>query len=414
MKRTKWALGLLVLVLMVALVTVLAGCGDDGETATTAAPATTATTAGPTTTAAQQTTTTAAPTTTTAAGVPDTGQTYDLKFSYGVPQQASLYAGYLLPMAEDITEATEGRVKIEHYPDGTLAKDDQQYDALTSGTCDMAMIEPEYTTGVFPVFEVGSLPGMFPDPAVAAATMWDVAQEYCADELKDVKLLAVAVISGSQYIGNKEIKVPADLAGVKMRSGGKVENWLLSELGAEPVDIMLGDLPTSMERGLADGAFLSWSLIMSSGVKDYTKYRSHLDLMYRPWLVVMNKDVWESMPITLQDAIAEVTGQMPSVIYSIVNEEVTMGARKGLEGSDKGAGNPAIYEPTAEEKALWIESSLPVWQKWTEEFSASKSPFAADGQAILDFITGKVTEYEGLYEQHKAEAEALKPAQQEH
>ena len=415
MKRTKWAVALLVLVLALSLVSLLTACGEEATTttaapSTTVAPVTTASTAPPTTAPP----TTEAPTTTTEAGVPDTGQKFNLKFSYGVPTQASLYAGYLLPMANDITKATGDRVMIEHYPDGTLAKDDQQYDALLSGTCDLAMIEPEYTTGVFPVFEVGSLPGMFPNPAVAAAAMWDVAQEYCAEELKDVKLLAVAVISGAQYVGNKEVKLPADLKGVKMRSGGKVENWLLTELGAEPVDIMLGDLPTAMERGLADGAFLSWSLIMSSGAKDYTKYRAHLDLIYRPWLVVMNKDVWESMPKTLQDQVASVTGQMPSVIYSIVNEEVTTGAKMGLIGSDKGKGNPPIFVPTPEERAQWVEAVKPTWAKWTEELAGSKSPVAAEGQKILDFLAGKVTEYKDIYAQHKAEAEALKPAPAAH
>lgn len=406
MKKRKWAISLLALVLVLSFASLMAACGEE-ETTTTAAPATetTATTAPP---ATETTVTTAPPATeTTVAGVEDKGQTWDLKFSYGVPTQASLYSAYLVPWAEAVTKATDGRVKIEHYADGTLAKDDQQYDALVSGTSDLAMIEPEYATGVFPVFEVGSLPRLFPNPAVASAAMWDLAQEYCQDELDEVQLLAVATISGSQYVGNKEVKLPADLKGVKMRSGGKVENWALTALGAEPIDIMLGDLPTSMERGLADGALLSWSLIMSSGAKDYTKYRAHLDLMYRPWMIAINKDVWESMPVNIQEAIMSVSGKDASIIYSITNEEVTQGARKGLEGSDKGKGNPAIYEPTADELAQWTTAVQPTYKLWIDELAGGKSSQAANGQAILDFITGKVTEYGNVYEQYKDKAAAV-------
>jgi TRAP-type C4-dicarboxylate transport system substrate-binding protein len=405
--KKKWAISLLVLVLVLSLASLLAACGEEETTTTTAAPATetTATTAPP---ATETTATTAAPTTeTTAAGVEDTGQTWELKFSYGVPTQASLYSAYLVPWAEAISKATDGRVTIKHYADGTLAKDDQQYDALVSGTSDIALIEPEYTTGVFPVFEVGSLARLFPNPAVASGVMWDVAQEYSQDELKDVQMLMVATISGAQYVGNVEVKLPADLEGVKMRSGGKVENWTLTELGAEPIDIMLGDLPTSMERGLADGALLSWSLIMSSGAKDYTKYRTHLDLIYRPWIIAMNKDVWESMPVNIQEAIMGVSGKDASVIYSITNEEVTQGARKGLEGSDKGAGNPPIYEPTAEELGQWTTAVQPTYQNWVDELAASKSPEAANGQKILDFIGSKTTAYADLYEQFKEDAAAI-------
>lgn len=64
MKKTKWALGLLLLVLTLGLVGMLAACGG-GETTTTAAP--TQTTAAPTETTAAPTETTAAPTETTAA-----------------------------------------------------------------------------------------------------------------------------------------------------------------------------------------------------------------------------------------------------------------------------------------------------------------------------------------------------------
>ena len=72
MKKTKWAVAFLVLVLILGLGSVLAACGDDEETSTTAAPGTTAapteTTAAPTETTAAPTETTAAPTETTAAG----------------------------------------------------------------------------------------------------------------------------------------------------------------------------------------------------------------------------------------------------------------------------------------------------------------------------------------------------------
>ncbi len=414
MKKTTVIIGIVVLVLVLGLATLMSACGT-GDTTTTAAPASSDTTAAPVaTTAAPDTTVVTEATTTTVAGAPDTGQTWKLKFSYGVPKQASLYSAYLVLWADAVSKATNGRVTIEHYADGTLAKDDQQYDALVSGTADLSLIEPEYAAGVFPVFEVGSMPRIFPDPAVASAVMWDVLEKYCADEMDEIVPMAVATISGAQYVGNKEVKLPADLKGVKMRSGGKVENWLLTDLGAEPIDIMLGDLPTSMERGLADGAFLSWSLVMSSGAKDYTKYRAHLDLIYRPWIIAMNKKVWDSMPIAIQDAIKGVSGKDASVLYSVVNEEVTQGAKGGLIGSDKGKGNPAIYEPTAAELDQWTQAVMPTWSKWVAELAGSKSSQAANGQAIIDFITGKVKEYAGLYDKNKEAATAIKPAPAAH
>mgnify|MGYP000869657478 FL=1 len=65
MRKVKWGLGLLLLVLVLGLLPLVAACGGDEETTTTAAP--TETTAAPTDTTAAPTETTAAPTDTTAA-----------------------------------------------------------------------------------------------------------------------------------------------------------------------------------------------------------------------------------------------------------------------------------------------------------------------------------------------------------
>jgi TRAP-type transport system periplasmic protein len=387
MKKSKWAVPLLVLVLLVGLAASLAACGG-GTTTTTGGEATTVSEA----------------TTTTVKTVEDTGQTWKLKFSYGIPSASSLALGYIKPWADAVTAATNGRVTIEHYSDGTLAKDEQEYDYLLSGASDIAVVEAEYTAGTFNVFEMGSLPKLFPDPAVCAATMWDVAQKY-GDEMSDIKLLGITTIAGAQYVGKKATHVPADVAGQKMRNGGKVEAWLLDSLGAEAIDIELGDLGTSLERGLADGAFLSWSLTFISNAVRYTEYRTHLDLMYRTWLICMNKKVWESMPPNIQEAIMSVSGQKGSVIGAIANEMATNESMVTLQAQDVKLKHPPIYEPTDAENALWADASKPIWQKWIDELKTTKSPYASQGQEILDFVLNTQKSYSTYYQDYKADAQ---------
>ncbi len=242
------------------------------------------------------------------------------------------------------------------------------------------------------------MPLLFPDPAVATASMWDLYEEYCDEEFRDVIVLGVTCISGAQYVGTKEVLLPRDLAGIKMRSGGKVEDWMLRELDSDPVDVMVGGLAPSMERGLADGAFLTWSYIMAVGVKDYTDHRTHLDLLYRPWMLVMNKDVWNTMPADVQQAILSVSGRDDSITYAIVNEEITREARMQLEGYDKSVGNAPISEPTEEDMAQWKRALIGVWDTWAEELKASNSPYVDKGQEIIAFLEDRSAEYEGIYE----------------
>src|SRR4030042_732972 len=72
------------------------------------------------------TTPSASPTTTVA----DTGQTYNLKFSYHTPEKASMVSAYFKPWTQAIEAASGGRIKITHYAGESLVKIKDQYDAL--------------------------------------------------------------------------------------------------------------------------------------------------------------------------------------------------------------------------------------------------------------------------------------------
>ncbi len=386
MKKTRWAVGLLVLVLVLGLVSLMTACGGD-ETTTTAAPSTETTAAPSTETTAAPTTTTAAPTTTTAAGVPDTGQTYKLKMAFHVPSRASIVGAYYQPWADAVAAATNGRVTIEMYAEETLVKEADQYDAVLSGLADIAACSADATPGRFPNAEVYGLPEMFPSAEVAARVYWDVLQQYSVPtELKDVVLLGTPTIAPAQYFGNKEAKVPADMAGQRVRSGGQIEAWLIEALGATPVEISTGELATSMERGMADSCFLSYSFSLITGIKDVTKNRTELDIFYRSFMLVMNKKVWDSMPTVLQEQMMSVSGPEASAKYSAANQALAAEDKAAVEGSDKGAGNPPIYVPTAEEMKLWVDASTPVWDKWVQETGG-------DAQAVL----GTTIELVGKY-----------------
>ena len=216
---------------------------------------------------------------------------------------------------------------MTHYAENSLVKEEQQWDALLSGTSDVALIEPEFNPGVFPISEVGSLPYQFPDEVTAAKTFYDVVTQKAQDEWKDVQVLAVTVIAPAQYRGNVEVNGDvAKFEGTRMRSGGRIETWMIEAFGATPVEIGTGDLSTSLERGMADGAFLSYSLILAMA-KDFTKYTTEANLFYRCWVIAMNKDVWNSMPTTVQDQIMGVSGQEGSAKYS-------GGQRRGDQGRE--------------------------------------------------------------------------------
>jgi TRAP-type transport system periplasmic protein len=385
MKYSKWAVALLVLALVLGLGSLMAACGGTEEAATTTAPpATTATTA------AQATTTTAAPTTTTVAGVPDTGQTYKLKMAFHVPSRASIVGAYYQPWADAVAAATKGRVTIEMYAEETLVKEADQVDAVKSGLADIASCSSDATPGRFPLADFYGLPELFPSAEVAARVYWDILNESpVADEYKDFKVLGTASIAPAQLFANKAVKVPADMKGQRVRSGGEIEAWLIEALGATPVEISTGELATSMERGMADSCFLSYSFGLITGVKDTTKYRTETNMFYRVFAIIMNKEVWDSMPTLLQEQIMSVSGGEVSGKYSAANEALAAGDKAAIEGAGKGAGLDPIYVPTADEMKLWIDAAKPVWAKWVEKVGG-------DAQSVLDKAVELTAKYAAL------------------
>jgi TRAP-type transport system periplasmic protein len=370
-----------VLTVLVAIILVtsiiMMGCG---ESATTTAPAATTQAPPVTTTVAAQPSTTAAPAATTTA--PAAGKVYNLKFAYHTPVKASLVGAYLTPWTAAIEKATNGQVKITHYGGETLIKEADEYDGLLSGLCDMALIDTSETPGRLPTTEFDTLPYIFPDAATGAKIEWDILQKYSASDLKDVKVIAIAVIAPSNYIGNKPVQNVADFKGLRIRAAGKTEGWTVEALGATPTDISTADLGTSLERGLADGAFLSYSFMLSMGIKDVTKYRTECNLFYRAWPIMVNKKVWDSIPSDLQNAIMSVSGPTNSAAYSAANEKEAAGAKNAIMGSDKGAGKGPIYVLTADQAASWKTALLPVWDRWANDLESKKLP----GKAMINDI----------------------------
>ena len=305
----------------------------------------------------------------------------ELKFSYHTPERASLVESYFQPWTAAIEEASHGTIEITHYPAETRMKVTDQYDGVVNGLSDIALIEVDATPGRFPKAEFYGLPGLFPNAEVAAEVYYDMVQEFCAnDEFKEVQILGAVAIAPAEYVGTKPAQKPGDFSGQRVRSGGTIESWMIEQLGGTPVEISTNDLLGSMEKGLIDSAFISWSLALSSGVKDVTTYRTQCDLFYRCWVLVMNKQVWNSLSGQQQKAVMESSGAHNSGKYSADNEAEAAGAEQAIAESDRKAGKPAIYELTAEEKEQWKTAVMPVWQKWVKSLEDVGLP----GQHILD------------------------------
>ena len=176
------------------------------------------------------------------------------------------------------------------------------------------------------------------------------------------------------------MRVPADLKGLRVRSGDGSETDALNDLGATPVEVDTADVQISAQRGLFDGAFLSWQF-QGLFLKDWATNFTETNMFCRPILLVMNREKWDSLPAAVQKAFEDNSGIEPSVRYladdnsyqldnsSMPNMTQRGWDLKGMKAIAEAKGGQFITL-TAEDRALWQTALEPEYDKWVSTYAA--------------------------------------------
>src|SRR5271169_5124094 len=152
---------------------------------------------------------------------------------------------------------TDGKVKVEIYPNSTLYKDKEELEALQLGA--VQMLAPGYSKfGPIGVreFEVFDLPYILPD----LATLRKVTDGPLGAKL--LKLLEPKGMTGLAYwdngfkvmSANKKLVTPSGYKGLKFRiQSSKVLEAQFRALGAIPQVMAFGEVYQALQTGVVDG-----------------------------------------------------------------------------------------------------------------------------------------------------------------
>jgi TRAP-type C4-dicarboxylate transport system substrate-binding protein len=306
----------------------------------------------------------------------------------------------LQPWMDAVKASSNGRIDFAVRDNNTLVKESQQVDALLAGTSDLCAFQSDWVPGVFPLLELGGMPMVYADTAVAAKVVWQLIQEYGQDEFKDFKILGILMIYPSEWGGIKPVRVPTDLKGLRVRSGGGTETQILEALGATAVEIDTSDVQISAQRGMFDGAFLSW-MYQGFFLKDWATNFSEVNMACRPLLLAMNKQKWESLPAAVQKAFEDNSGLEASLeylaqdgAYQLDNAAVPSLPQRGWDRklcqSIAAAKGTDFVTLTADEREQWVTALTPVYQTWIDDY-ASELPT----QEIMDKVKELAAQYAG-------------------
>ncbi|OGP67474.1 MAG: hypothetical protein A2169_12280 [Deltaproteobacteria bacterium RBG_13_47_9] len=215
--------------------------------------------------------------------------------------------------AKKVEEVTKGKVKITMYPASALAKGGATYDAVKSNVAQIGWSTNGLYPGRFPLTDLLAQPFIGVKSALAGGmAIWNNYQKFpeVKAEYGDVKVLVLHTHQGAP-IGTRKVafKTLDDLKGLKIRAiaGGALQ-WLKAA-GAAPLTMPPSDIYMNMEKGVIDGWTID--LIGAEGFKIYevTDYYTLPYYYVSTFWIVMNKDVWNSLPSDIQRAFNQVSGE---------------------------------------------------------------------------------------------------------
>jgi TRAP-type C4-dicarboxylate transport system substrate-binding protein len=174
-----------------------------------------------------------------------------------------------------------------------------------------------------------------------------------------------APVSGTDLMmRNKQVKVPADLKGLKIRtSSTPVEINLMKAYGANPTPVQYGQLYTALQQGVIDGNAAT-PLPPAASIKLYEVTKHYTAIGFRMNLlpIYINQKKFDSLTPSQQKAILDAAAQVKPLAGQWARDKV----KSSIAEYEK-AGVP-IYHPTKDEMKKWMSVREKVWQEIAAEF----------------------------------------------
>lgn len=285
--------------------------------------------------------------------------------------------------ADEVGTATEGQVKVTVYPNSTLSKATEQYDAMINGSIDASVFPLDYASGRVPEWSITLMPAMVRNHDEARA--WDEGEIGQAVEasMKENGLVLLTNVWNAGAIGVKgdPILRPEDLdGGTTMRAAGTYVEHMLEAAGAGITSLPSSEIYTAMQTGVLDaavtstGSFASYNL--HEQVDSYTSPTAHTFwFMYEP--LIMTTESFDKLCAEQQDAVLGVGADLQEYAYEASREDdtrvETIFAEAGVE----------VVTMSDEDFDTWLPLAEEQWSAYAEAVDG--------GQELLD-LAKKVRE----------------------
>ncbi len=288
---------------------------------------------------------------------------------------------------KEVENRTNGRVRIDYFPKGTLTKAKQNYDGVVTGLSDVGLSIFAYTRGRFPVMAAVDLPLGYPSGKAATTVANDFVKKFNPKEIQDTKVMYVHAHGPGlvHTVKDKPVRKLEDMKGLKLRGHGTSALYQKA-LGATPVAKPMPECYQMIQKGVVEGASYPFEANKGWRLGEVTKNATAaFSAAYTTtFFVVMNKDKWNSLPPDIQNIIEK------------INEEWIVKHGEAWDTSDleglqfflsKGG---TIYGLDSKESARWEKAVSSVTKDYIADM---KKKGFSDAEKYVDFVKASLKKY---------------------
>jgi C4-dicarboxylate-binding protein DctP len=256
---------------------------------------------------------------------------------------------------------TNGKVKVEVYPNSTLYKDKEELEALQLGAVQMlAPSNSKFGPMGIKDFEVFDLPFLLPDLASLRKVTEGPIGKRMLKLMEPKGMIGLAYWDNGfkQMSANKPLRVPADYKGLKFRiQSSKVLEAQFRALGAIPQVMAFSEVYQALQTGVVDGQENTPSNMYTQKMHEVQKYTTLTNHGYIGYVVVVNKKFWDGLP-------ADVRGNLEKAMKEATDYTNHISAQENEEALDamKKSGKTEFITLTKEQVAEMKKALNPLYE----------------------------------------------------
>jgi TRAP-type transport system periplasmic protein len=284
----------------------------------------------------------------------------------GNGQESDPYTTYSKTLAEVLEKETDGRIKLQVFPNSQLGDLDSMKDQVNNGNLEMSAGQNTGTLATYnPNIQVLDLPYAFESLEVGQKVLEGDFGQKIKDgiaEKSNLKLMSF-IPSSFRHFGNNKHPVtsPNDLKGLTIRvMEVPVHQEMVKALGATPQVIAFEELYSAVQTGVIDGHEQAPYTMLMAKLEEVTKYFTLDKHVMNTAVTIMNQKFFDSLSKEDQEIVVKADQEATQALLDHVanNTDKDMQAIK-----DAGV---KVTELTAEQFKEFQDVVIPPVSKYLE------------------------------------------------